>query len=139
MIDHISKLDSQQREDTIHKINILYDIYKQIGLSIKNQNILPSIQSQDPDIYHIDTFIDKNNLWEELSSISSILYESFDIKRPTIIRSNDSQAIKSKLSDSYGSNITTIEDNTIGAYIKSHDKIFSRNIEKDIDKLTRSI
>lgn len=139
MIDHISKLDSQQREDTIHKINILYDIYKQIGLSIKNQNILPSIQSQDPDIYHIATFIDKNNLWEELSSISSILYESFDIKRPTIIRSNDSQAIKSKLSDSYGSNITTIEDNTIGAYIKSHDKIFSRNIEKDIDKLTRSI
>lgn len=136
LLDQISKLDKKDATWLIGHISDLHILYQNIGHNISNQSILKSIQDTDKDLYDLANFFEQNKLRDQLGSLANKLNTDFDVKSATIISSYNNDLLKSKLPSN--ENITEIKTDKIWAYIKSGDQIFSRDIDKDINKLIRS-
>lgn len=137
LLKNLSTLDQKDILSFTEQISDLQTLYNKIGSKISSQTILSSIKDTDQDLYALSLFIDKNGLRSQLDRISNILHDEFDITRTTLISSSDNELIKSKLSQSDGK-IVELANNKIWAYVKKWDQIFSRDVDKDIDKLIRS-
>lgn len=138
MIQNVSQLDKKDLEIFADRILDLSYLYKKLSSKLSDPNILTSIKWSDEDLYNLILFFEKNKLWADLDLFLNYMQDKYHIESKTIISSNDNDFLQSRLSDIQKSNLIQIKTNKIWAYIKSGDEIFSRDIDKDIDKLVRS-